>query len=764
MIQSRSSPTLIVEPSIENEAESEVEYCFLDQENPDDAALPSHDIEKIVDETIKAMMNAAKDLPAIIRRGSIAGVQGSYSATKMNGEASRTTAWRRKTLAAAAVEKREGCEAAFSQNPAKKTLLTHFFTPKASPSMNLASTAYRPAALEQAILPPSAEDIAVQALGSDVAHIVTPEKVDMSDFFPEDDGPRIFSRPPSRSKSPESSLVETECPRGPPPSPERKALDALPNKIWFAPSVEDALESIPKLLARIRVSRKTGPGYKYTELDLLTLARYNQMLAHLRLYATDPLHLGQWKKSSITAAVANGKSQVYGLKIRRWCREFIQDNDKLPLNQYGTWNTSILHSDEDLQQLVVAHLQSVGPWFSAATLVEFLNTPSMLERMRRERPVAERTAQRWLSILGFRWKSEAKGMYSDGHEREDIVKYRQECFLPRMAELLRRSAEFDVDANELPCPEPIPEGMKEVIVHMHDESIFYAHDRRSMRWCHSSENPKPYAKGEGQSFMVADFVSAKLGWLTSLNGEESARVTLKPGKERDGYFSSTEVLDQLSNAMNILEKDYPQFEHVFVLDNARTHTKRAEDALSARRMPKNRKQNFGVLSVVKDAAGNIMHDQHGKVLKEKKPMANASFANGSEQMLYYPFDHPEFPGQFKGMTEILRERGFVDEGKLRAECAGFKCKPGVEDCCQRRILFNQPDFLKVPSLAESLCSGRGFSVVFLPKFHPELNFIEMCWGYAKRRYRETPPSSKIDVLERNAIWALNEVPRDSMRR
>ena len=38
--------------------------------------------------------------------------------------------------------------------------------------------------------------------------------------------------------------------------------------------------------------------------------------------------------------------------------------------------------------------------------------------------------------------------------------------------------------------------------------------------------------------------------------------------------------------MNILARDYPDEEHWFVYDNATIHRKRANDALSARRMPK----------------------------------------------------------------------------------------------------------------------------------------------------------------------------------
>ncbi|KAG2066940.1 hypothetical protein BDR04DRAFT_898106 [Suillus decipiens] len=54
------------------------------------------------------------------------------------------------------------------------------------------------------------------------------------------------------------------------------------------------------------------------------------------------------------------------------------------------------------------------------------------------------------------------------------------------------------------------------------------------------------------------------------------------------------------------------------------------------------------------------------------------------------------------------------------------------------------------------------SKIFLSKFHCELNFIEQCWGYAKRVYRQYPASSK--DLERNILSALESVPLDSMRR
>ena len=150
-------------------------------------------------------------------------------------------------------------------------------------------------------------------------------------------------------------------------------------------------------------------------------------------------------------------------------------------------------------------------------------------------------------------------------------------------------------------------------------------------------------------------------------------------------------------------------------------------------------------------------------MKVKVPMADAKFSDGTSQPLYFPEGH-ERAGVFKGMAVILKERGFGDMSKVRAECKNFKCIPGATNCCCRRILFNQPDFANVPSLLEITCNARGFKVIFLPKFHCELNFIEQCWGYAKRLYRLNPESSREDVLQRNALEALQTIPLVTMRR
>ena len=86
------------------------------------------------------------------------------------------------------------------------------------------------------------------------------------------------------------------------------------------------------------------------------------------------------------------------------------------------------------------------------------------------------------------------------------------------------------------------------------------------------------------------------------------------------------------------------------------------------------------------------------------------------------------------------------------------------DCCCRRILYNQPDFRDIESLLEAHCRSRDVRVLFLPKFHCELNPIEQCWGKAKREYRMYPPSSLEADLERNVKTALESVDTEQIRR
>ena len=48
------------------------------------------------------------------------------------------------------------------------------------------------------------------------------------------------------------------------------------------------------------------------------------------------------------------------------------------------------------------------------------------------------------------------------------------------------------------------------------------------------------------------------------------------------------------------------------------------------------------------------------------------------------------------------------------------------------IVAVQEDFKANKLLLQELIESIGHKVIFYPKFHPELNFIEQYWGAAKR--------------------------------
>ena len=157
--------------------------------------------------------------------------------------------------------------------------------------------------------------------------------------------------------------------------------------------------------------------------------------------------------------------------------------------------------------------------------------------------------------------------------------------------------------------------------------------------------------------MVADLVSVNFGWLQSPDGKKHVRVVMKPGKNKDGYFISDEIIDQANTAMDILEEYYPQYEHVLIYDNAPTHLKHPEDSLSACRMPKYTPKlgnNWGIEVTKHDDAGKPVYSSDGSPIKIKICMWDAQFADGTPQSLYFLEGHP-CAGIFKGMATILEE-------------------------------------------------------------------------------------------------------------
>jgi hypothetical protein len=132
--------------------------------------------------------------------------------------------------------------------------------------------------------------------------------------------------------------------------------------------------------------------------------------------------------------------------------------------------------------------------------------------------------------------------------------------------------------------------------------------------------------------MVMDFVSADYGFLCSCNGKESAHMIFKPGKNCNGYFTKEEIIEQAEKAMEILARDYPVEDHIFIYDNAMTHLKCADDALSAWKMPKNIPKegtHWGIEVNTKGPDGKNIYGPDGKLLKMKIRLGHGTLKDSS---------------------------------------------------------------------------------------------------------------------------------------
>ena len=241
-------------------------------------------------------------------------------------------------------------------------------------------------------------------------------------------------------------------------------------------------------------------------------------------------------------------------------------------------------------------------------------------------------------------------------------------------------------------------------------------------------------------------------------------MLFKAGKSQDGYFTNNDIVAQAQKAIKLVTEHYPDEDHILVFDNATTHLKCPEDTLSACKMPKHPSKegkNWGIEVTAKDAAGKIVYKMDEKPSKVKVQMRDGTLKDGSPQSLYFPDGHPH-AGIFKGMAIILEEHGCCDMLRVCAECPGFTCDPTVKHCCCWCMLYNKPDFINVKSTLKLACASEGVCILFLPKFHCELNFIKQCWGHTKRTYCQYPASSKEEDLERNMVDVLQSVTLNHM--
>ena len=302
--------------------------------------------------------------------------------------------------------------------------------------------------------------------------------------------------------------------------------------------------------------------------------------------------------------------------------------------------------------------------------------------------VCHETARLYLHRLGFTQPDHKKGVFFDGHERDDDVLYRNE-YLDILEELGSKSISPYL-------PPPIAEGEKPLVRVVHDESAFYSNADQTTFWS-DGHILCLRQKSLGSSIMVSDFVVEGYGYLRDDVGE--ARLLLET--QRDGYYNSSMFTHQVDTAIDIFDRIFQNSIAIFMFDNAPSHRKYPSDGLNA----------------------SDMNVHPGG----KQPKMRDTVWNSSNQSMVLADGTP------KGMKLVLQERG-VDTRGLSAEK-------------MREILSNHEDFKTQKTIIEEQIQSRGHICVFFPKFHCKLNPIEHNWCHAKKEARKYVNGSIVRLRE-----------------
>ncbi len=148
--------------------------------------------------------------------------------------------------------------------------------------------------------------------------------------------------------------------------------------------------------------------------------------------------------------------------------------------------------------------------------------------------------------------------------------------------------------------------------------------------------------------------------------------------------------------------------------------------------------------------------------------ADGWYFNQLGEKVHQPFANDD--GTRKSLAMILEERGLISTCNFNLTCSDCGLKealdPGREvrvNCCARRKISNEPDFLAQKCALEEYLISQGCRCLFLAKYHPECNPIERYWGYCKRTAR-LKCSFDFKGLQKHVPEALKSCPVATIRR
>lgn len=356
--------------------------------------------------------------------------------------------------------------------------------------------------------------------------------------------------------------------------------------------------------------------------------------------------------------------------------------------------------------------------------------------------------------MGYDWKEVRKGIYKDGNERPDVVAYRQEVFLKRMEELQPRMP-YPIKNNN---GEVLGVGLPKLlsterlcIPIAHDECTCNANDGTHYHWIKGDENPVR-EKSRGQGIHISEFITPWGRLSVGLDKASDAELINPRLHKREAteivecggdiWWNQEHIVQQTLIAITVFEAAYPGAQGLFLFDNATSHSAYATDALRASKMNKGK---GGKQPCMRDG---YYTDGEGNTVIQTMTVENTS--------------------EPKGLQIVLEERNLWPKVGLYLDCTQRKTvtkeerKHSGDRCCARWVLSQQSDFQAQKGRVQEVVEARGHLVLFYPRFHCELNWIEYFWARVKL-YTRTDCGYDIKSLRENVpvalTWASSLIPK-----
>ncbi|CAB1104296.1 unnamed protein product [Ectocarpus sp. CCAP 1310/34] len=346
------------------------------------------------------------------------------------------------------------------------------------------------------------------------------------------------------------------------------------------------------------------------------------------------------------------------------------------------------------------------------------------------------------------------GLYFDGRDREDVLAYRVEKYLPAYFEhrdymeiwieaTSDEARSWEVQVQEQDRQEDgrvwvwvhafketlseLPQHLRErvtskktysdgrrAILCYHDECIYRANDGQRFAWV----PPNYHAfkrKGDSQGIMISGTIVDNVG--------------VEYGKSMDGYRTGAKMVEHMADVLDLLAVKHPMHKPICFFDWSSCHDCVEDGAPSATRM------NAGYGGVRK---GKQLAAQDATTLLADTPklkQGTVQYLTFQGESLFCDVGAEDYIGKLKGLKQVLFERGLwnADMSMKGIKKGQQKYDPAL---CMPVGLGTQEDLASVePSLVVFVKRREGVAII-LPKYHCEINPIELVWGRSKYWVRQ----------------------------